>query len=400
MAVDLSNRLADSLERLGTETAFSVLARAKQLEREGRDIIHLEIGEPDFATPVHICDAGAAAMRAGHTHYCPSAGLPELREVAAEYLARTRGIPIQAERLLVANGAKPFLFFTVLATCNPGDEVIYPDPGFPIYESAINWVGATPVPLPLHEARDFVFDPAELEARLSPRTKLVILNSPQNPTGGVAGRDDLSAAARLIAQTDAWVLSDEVYSEMLYEGEFASIATEPAMLERTILLDGFSKTFAMTGWRCGYAAVPEPLVDPLVRFFVNSTSCVPPFVQLAGVAALQGPWDDIAAMMTEFRARRALVVEGLNGLPGVSCRTPRGAFYAFPNVGETGFGADELARRLLDEVGVAVLSGTAFGRVGSANLRLSYANSRENLSRALERMRLFLQESEPQATAD
>lgn len=359
--------------------------------------MHLEIGEPDFDTPAHICEAGAAAMRAGHTHYCPSAGLPELREAAAEYLTRARGIPIRAENLLVANGAKPFLFFGVLATCNPGDEVIYPDPGFPIYESAINWVGATPVPLPLHEERDFVFDPAELEARLGPRTKLVILNSPQNPTGGVAGREDLRAAARLIGQTDAWVLSDEVYSEMLYEGEFASIATEPGMLERTILLDGFSKTFAMTGWRCGYAAVPEPLVDPLVRFFVNSTSCVPPFVQLAGIAALQGPWEDIAAMMAEFRARRTLVVEGLNSLPGVSCRNPKGAFYAFPNVAETGFGADELARRLLDEAGVAVLSGSAFGRVGHANLRLSYANSRENLSRALERMRAFLTENEAES---
>jgi aspartate/methionine/tyrosine aminotransferase len=399
MAVDSSGRLAASLERLGTETAFSVLARARELEREGRDIVHLEIGEPDFDTPAHICDAAADAMRAGHTHYSPSAGLIELREVAAEYLARTRGVAVRTENLLVANGAKPFLFFTILATCNPGDEVIYPDPGFPIYESAINWVGATPVPLPLHEERDFVFDPGELEARLGPRTKLVILNSPQNPTGGVAGRDDLRAAAELIGRTDAWVLSDEVYSEMLYEGEFASIATEPGMLERTILLDGFSKTFAMTGWRCGYAAVPDALVDPLVRFFVNSTSCVPPFVQLAGVAALQGPMDDVAAMMAEFRVRRELVVEGLNALPGVTCRWPLGAFYAFPNVSGTGFGADELARRLLDEAGVAVLSGSAFGRVGAANLRLSYANSQANLSKALARMGAFLADNEPELPA-
>jgi aspartate/methionine/tyrosine aminotransferase len=399
MAVDLSGRLADSLARLGTETAFSVLARAKQLEREGRDVIHLEIGEPDFATPAHICEAAAEALRAGHTHYCPSAGLPELRETAAAYLARSRGIDVRPEHVLVANGAKPFLFFGILATCNPGDEVIYPDPGFPIYESAVSWAGATPVPLPLHEERDFVFDPAELEARLSPRTKLVILNSPQNPTGGVAGAEDLAAAARLIEQTDAWVLSDEVYSEMLYEGEFASIASEPGLLERTILLDGFSKTFAMTGWRCGYAAVPEPLVDPIVRFFVNSTSCVPPFVQLAGIAALEGPMDDVDAMMAEFRARRALVVEGLNALPGVSCRMPRGAFYAFPNVGGTAFGADELARRLLDEAGVALLAGSAFGQVGRDNLRLSYANSRENIGRALERMRAFLEESESEEAA-
>ena len=276
MTIDQGTRLADSLARLGTETAFSVLARARELEREGRDVIHLEIGEPDFDTPAHICDAAAAAMRAGQTHYCPSAGLIELRGAAAEYLGRTRGLQIGAESVLVANGAKPFLFFGILATCNPGDEVIYPDPGFPIYESAIRWVGATPVPLPLHEERGFVFDPDELDARLSSRTKLVILNSPQNPTGGVAGPDDLAAAASLIRQTDAWVLSDEVYSEMLYEGEFASIASEPGMLERTILLDGFSKTFAMTGWRCGYAAVPAALVDPLVRFFVNSTSSIGP----------------------------------------------------------------------------------------------------------------------------
>jgi aspartate/methionine/tyrosine aminotransferase len=386
MSVARTEHLAASLARLGTETAFSVLARARELEREGREVIHLEIGEPDFDTPAHICDAAADAIRAGQTHYCPSAGLMELREAAAAYLSRTRELEIDPARVLVANGAKPFLFFTVLATCNPGDEVIYPDPGFPIYESAISWAGATPVALALHEDRDFAFDPDELAALLSPRTKLVILNSPQNPTGGAVGADALAAAARAIAETDAWVLSDEVYSEMLYEGSFASIASEPDMLERTILLDGFSKTFAMTGWRCGYAAVPGALVDPLVRFFVNSTSCVPPFVQLAGVAALEGPWDDVRAMMVEFHARRALIVDGLNALPGVTCRVPRGAFYAFPNVSGTGHDADDLARRLLDEAGVAVLAGSAFGTVGRDNLRISYANSRENLSRALERI--------------
>jgi aspartate aminotransferase len=398
MAVEQGMKLADSLERLGTETAFSVLARAKELERQGKDVIHLEIGEPDFDTPTHICDAAAAAMRAGQTHYCPSAGLIELRDAAAAYLSRTRGIAVRPDNVLVANGAKPFLFFTILAACNPGDEVIYPDPGFPIYESAISWVGATPVALPLHEERDFVFDPAELEARLSSRTKLVILNSPQNPTGGATGREDVAAAARLIVETDAWVLSDEVYSQMLYDGEFASIAAEPGMLERTVVLDSFSKTYAMTGWRCGYAAAPEALVEPLTRFVVNSTSCVPPFVQLAGVAALEGPMDAVEAMMAEFRARRALVVEGLNELPGVSCRMPRGAFYAFPNVSGTVFGADELARRLLDEAGVAVLAGSAFGRVGADNLRLSYANSRENLARALERIGAFLESARPEAT--
>jgi len=383
--------LAHSLARLGTETAFSVLARARTLEREGRDIIHLEIGEPDFVTPRHICDAAAEAMREGQTHYCPSAGIPELREVAAAYLASTRGIDVQPANVLVGTGAKPFLFFTILATCNPGDEVVYPDPGFPIYESAIRWAGAVPVPLPLLEERDFTFDLSDLSDRLSARTKLVILNSPQNPTGGVISPEDTAAAAELLREGSAWVLSDEVYSQMLYEGAFASVASTEEMLERTILLDGLSKTYAMTGWRCGFAAVPDALVDPLTRFFVNSTSCVPPFVQLAGVAALTGPQDEPRAMLEEFRARRELIVAGLNDLPGISCRVPRGAFYAFPNVAQLPIGAEELADRLLEEAGVAVLAGSAFGSVGKDNLRLSYANSSENLAQALERMRELLE---------
>jgi aspartate aminotransferase len=390
MATTSLGGLAGSLGRLGTETAFSVLARAKELERQGRDIIHLEIGEPDFTTPAHISEAAYRALQAGETHYCPAAGIPEFREAAAEYLAASRGLPIEAANVLIATGAKPFLFFTILALCDPGDEVIYPDPGFPIYESAISFAGAVPVPLPLHEERDFVFDPDELAARLSPRTKLVIVNSPQNPTGGVVGAAELAEAARLIGETKAWVLSDEVYCQMLYEGEFASIATEPGLLDRTVLLDGLSKTYAMTGWRCGFAAVPDALVDPLVRFFVNSTSCVPPFIQHAGIAALRGPRDEIDAMMAEFRVRRDLVVEGLNDLPGVSCRMPHGAFYVFPNVSGAPIAADQLAGRLLDEAGVAVLSGSAFGTVGKDNLRLSYANSQENLRRALERMGDFL----------
>jgi len=383
--------LADSLERLGTETAFSVLARARELEREGREVIHLEIGEPDFDTPLHIREAAAAALRAGETHYCPSAGIPELREEAARYLSTSRSVSVDPANVLVGTGAKPFLFFTILATCNPGDEVVYPDPGFPIYESAIRWAGATPVALPQLEERDFAFDIADLESRLSPRTKLVILNSPQNPTGGALSPEETETAAALLADSGAWVLSDEVYSQMVYDGEFASVASHPGLLERTILLDGLSKTYAMTGWRCGFAAVPEPLVDPLVRFFVNSTSCVPPFVQLAGVAALSGPQDEPRAMVEEFRARRELVVAGLNELPGVSCRVPRGAFYAFPNVAEVPVDADVLADRLLQEAGLAVLAGSAFGRIGADNLRISYANSRENLARALERMGDFLE---------
>jgi aspartate/methionine/tyrosine aminotransferase len=360
------------------------------MERAGRDIIHLEIGEPDFDTPAHITEAGMAALRAGETHYCPAAGISELREAAAAELSRTRGLRVAPESVLVANGAKPFLFFTILATCEPGDEVVYPDPGFPIYESAIRWVGATPVALPLREELEFSFALEDLQARLSPRTKLVILNSPQNPTGGVTPAGDLAAAAELILQTPAWVLTDEVYARLVYGDAFASIASEDGMLERTVLLDGFSKTYAMTGWRCGYAAVPEALVEPLTRFFVNCTSCVPPFVQQAGVAALTGPQDEVGAMVAEFAARRDLVVDGLNALPGVSCLSPRGAFYVFPNVADTPIGADELADRLLEEAGVAVLSGTAFGAHGDGHLRLSYANSQANLTRALERMDAFL----------
>jgi aspartate aminotransferase len=390
-ATGTSPGLADSLSRLGTETAFSVLARARELERQGREIVHLEIGEPDFDTPQHIKEAATAALEAGETHYCPTAGIAELRDEAARYLSRTRGVDVDPGRVLVANGAKPFLFFTILATCNPGDEVVYPDPGFPIYESAIRWAGATPIPLPLDEERDFAFDLAELELRLTPRTKLVILNSPQNPTGGALTPEETEQAAAMLAESGAWVLSDEVYSRMVYEGEFASVASYPGMLERTVVLDGLSKTYAMTGWRCGYAAVPEPLVDPLVRFFVNSTSCVPPFVQLAGVAALTGSQDEPRAMVEEFRARRELVVSGLNELPGVTCRVPRGAFYAFPNVSAVPLETEKLADRLLQEAGVAVLAGSAFGGYGKDNLRISYANSRENLALALERTRHFLE---------
>jgi aspartate aminotransferase len=387
---ELIPKVSASLTRLGTESAFSVLARAKELEAQGRDVIHLEIGEPDFETPAHVCEAAYQAMRAGHTHYCPSAGLAELRETAALYLSASRGVDVKPASVLIANGAKPFLFFTILAVCDPGDEVIYPDPGFPIYESAISWAGAVPVPLPLREQHDFVFDVGELEARLSPRTKLVILNSPHNPTGSVIDPATITEAAALLRDSDAWVLSDEVYSQLIYDSEFSSIASQPGMLERTILLDGLSKTYAMTGWRCGFAAVPEPLIDPLVRFFVNSTSCVPPFVQLAGVAALSGPQDSVRAMVEEFRSRRRLVVDRLNDIPGITCRRPAGAFYAFPNVGALAHSADEIAGRLLEEEGVALLAGSAFGQVGRDNLRISYANSRPNLDRALDRIAHFV----------
>jgi aspartate/methionine/tyrosine aminotransferase len=382
--------VAAAATALGTESAFGVLARAGEVERSGRDVVHLEIGQPDFPTPAHVSEAAFASIRAGETGYCPSAGIPDLREAAAAELARTRGVPVEPGRLIVANGAKPFLFFGVLATCEPGDEVIYPDPGFPIYESAIRFAGATPVPLVLREGAEFAFEVDELAALISPRTKLVILNSPQNPTGGVLSNATLADAATVLRDSQAWVLSDEVYRRLLYEGEFASIAAEPGMLDRTIILDSFSKTYAMTGWRCGYAAVPPPLVEPLTRFLVNSTSCVPPFVQRGGIAALTGPQDAVAEMREEFRARRDVVIAGLNELPGVSCRMPHGAFYAFPNVEAVPLDADTLAARLLEEAGVALLAGGAFGAAGANHLRVSYAASRERLAEGLRRMRGFL----------
>ena len=383
--------LAASLARLGTETAFEVLARARALEAQGRRIIHLEIGEPDFATPGHIVEAAAKALRDGQTHYCPAPGLPVLRETCAEHLSRHRGLAIEPGRVLVAPGAKPFLFFGVLATCDPGDEVIYPNPGFPIYESVIRWAGATPVPLPLTEERGFAFSADDLAERLTTRTKLVILNSPANPTGGIVERELNVEIASVLAQHPCWVLSDEVYAEMLYDAAHDTIASHEGLLERTILLDGFSKTFAMTGWRLGYAALPEPLVEPITRLLINSVSCTPPAIQLAGVAALTGPRDEVNAMLAEFRRRRDAVVAGLNELPDISCVTPRGAFYAFPNIAATGLAANDLADRLLNEAGVAVLAGTAFGSMGEGFLRLSYANSLENIEEALSSISALLE---------
>ncbi len=388
----MSHGLAAGLARLGTETAFEVLARAKALEAQGRRIIHLQIGEPDFDTPPHIVEAAAKALRDGQTHYCPAPGLPVLREACAAHLSRHRGLEISPDRILVTPGAKPFLFFGVLATCDPGDEVIYPDPGFPIYESVIRWAGATPVPLPIREDRGFAFTADDLAERLTPRTKMVILNSPANPTGGIVDRALNVEIARVLADHDCWILSDEVYSEMLYDAEHDSIAAHEGLLDRTLLLDGFSKTFAMTGWRLGYCALPEALVEPITRLIINSSSCTAPFVQLGGVAALEGPRSEVDAMMAAFRERRTAVVDGLNALPGVSCVEPRGAFYAFPNVSGTGLQAKALADRLLEEAGVAVLSGTAFGAEGEGYLRLSYANSLDNIAEALGLMRGLLEQ--------
>jgi aspartate/methionine/tyrosine aminotransferase len=390
MALTTAPRAARSVARLGTESAFAVLARARELERLGRSIVHLEIGQPDFPTPEHVVEAAAASMARGETGYTPSAGTAEFREVVAHELATGREIDVSPDRVLVANGAKLLLFLTILAVCDPGDEVIYPHPGFPIYESAIRWAGAVPVPLTLHDELDFSFSVDELRACLGERTKLVIVNSPNNPTGGVVAAEDLRAAAELILQSPAWVLSDEVYRRIVYDREASSIATVAGMLERCVLLDGLSKTYAMTGWRCGYAAVPAALVDPLTRLITNSVSCVPGFVQAAGIAALTGPQDCVAAMVEEFRLRRDLVVAGLNSLPGVSCRSPQGAFYAFPDVSGVPIPSKQLADRLLEEAGVAVLAGEDFGVQGKHYLRISYANSQAQLELAHDRMREFL----------
>ncbi|MFM7246417.1 MAG: pyridoxal phosphate-dependent aminotransferase [Actinomycetota bacterium] len=386
-------QLATALDRLGTETAFEVLARAKALEATGKRVIHLQIGEPDFDTAPHIVEAAAKALREGQTHYCPAPGIPALREACANHLSTHRGLEISPDSIVVTPGAKPFLFFGILATVNPGDEVIYPNPGFPIYESAIRWAGGVPVPLPLTEETDFAFTADDLRERLTPKTKMVILNSPGNPTGGYNSRDLNVEIAKVLADHDCWILSDEVYSEMLWGGaEHDTIAAHEGLLDRTILLDGFSKTFAMTGWRLGYAVLPEPLREPITRLIINSVSCTAPATQLAGVAALTGPRDEINAMMAEFDRRRVAVVEGLNSLPGVTCRDPKGAFYAFPNVSGTGQDAKTVADRLLQESGVAVLSGTAFGEHGEGYLRLSYANSLENIQEAIELMRGKLEE--------
>ncbi|MBK9303013.1 MAG: pyridoxal phosphate-dependent aminotransferase [bacterium] len=379
--------LAKRMQRLGTETAFVVLARAKALEAQGRDIVHLEIGEPDFDTPPNIVARAVAALQQGETHYGPAAGKPEVRRAFAEYIARDRGLDVGPENIVVTPGGKPIMYFVMTALVDEGDEVIYPNPGFPIYESVINFLGAKAVPLQLSEAKDFSFDIADLERLVSDRTKLLIINSPQNPTGGVLSGADLDAIARLAVKHDFWVLSDEIYSKIIYEGTHESIATRPGMLERTIILDGHSKTYAMTGWRLGYGVMPKELADAVAMLQTNCNSCTASFTQLAGVEALTGPQEAALAMVAEFRARRDLLVEGLNAIPGISCRMPHGAFYVFPNITQLGRKSAEIATLLLDKYGVAALSGTAFGRFGEGYLRFSYANSQPQIRKALERVR-------------
>jgi len=385
---------ADRLNLLGTETAFEVLARAKALEAQGKEIIHMEIGEPDFDTPEHIKQAAKEALDAGYTHYTPAAGLTPVRQTIADYIAETRHIPVEAENVVVVPGGKPIMFYAIMALVDPGDQVIYPNPGFPIYESMINFVGGVAVPLPLREERQFSFDLDEFKSLVGPRTKLIILNSPGNPCGGVMSRADLEGVAEMALKYDCYVLSDEIYSRILYDGEHFSIAALPDMQERTIILDGFSKTYAMTGWRLGYGVMNRNLAAWVTKLMVNSNSCTAAFTQMAGIAALTGDQTPVRQMVAEFRRRRDIIVAGLNEIPGIRCCMPRGAFYAFPNVSgliARGLGANAkaIADRLLNEAGIATLAGTSFGHYGEGYLRLSYATSTDNIHKALARIRAW-----------
>jgi len=379
-------RLAKRMARLGTETAFEVLVKAKALGAQGRDIVHLEIGEPDFDTPRNIIDAAVDALHKGFTHYGPSAGLMELREVIAQYVSETRRVNVTPDEVVVVPGGKPIIFFSILALAQEGDEVIYPNPGFPIYESMINYVGAKAVPIRLCEELDFRLDVDELAALINDRTKLIILNSPQNPTGGVLEEKDIDAIARAVGDRNIMVLSDEIYSRLIFEGEHHSIMSLSGMKERTILLDGFSKTYAMTGWRMGYGVMRSDLAAHIARLMTNSSSCTASFSQIAGIEALRGPQKSVDAMRAEFQKRRDVMVAGLNKIKGFSCRLPKGAFYVFPNITKTRWPSKKLADALLDDAGVAGLSGTAFGNFGEGYLRFSVANSIENIEKALDRV--------------
>jgi aspartate/methionine/tyrosine aminotransferase len=380
------------MERIGVETAFEVLVKARALEAQGRSVVHLELGEPDFATPRHIVEAAKKALDDNWTHYGPTQGYPDLREAIARHVSETRRIRVGPEHVSVVPGGKPIIFFPMLALLEPGDEVIYPNPGFPIYESMICFLGARPVPVPLIEERGFSFDLDVFRDSLSDKTRLVILNSPHNPTGGLIPAEDIRAIAEMVAGRDLMVLSDEIYSRIYYGEPPASIASLPGMLEKTIILDGFSKTYAMTGWRIGYGVMPEWLVAAVNKLMVNSNSCTASFTQRAALAALEGPQDDVDRMVAEFRRRRDAFCDGLNALPGFRCARPRGAFYAFPNIRGTGLSSKELADRLLHEAGVAGLSGASFGAYGEGYLRLSYANSLENLMEAVARIRRWLEQ--------
>jgi len=379
-------RLATRMSRLGTETAFEVLNKARALERQGRKIIHLEIGEPDFDTPANVVEAGIGALRQGWTHYGPSAGLPELRQAIADDVSRSRGVKVAADEVVVVPGGKPIIFFTLLALAEAGDEVIYPNPGFPIYESMIHYAGAKAVPIRLREEKDFSFDVRELASLISDRTRLIILNSPHNPTGGVLSQQDIRDIAEAIGDRNIMVLSDEIYSRLVFEGEHHSIMSVPGFQERTILLDGFSKTYAMTGWRLGYGVMRADLATHVARLMTNSNSCTASFTQVAGVEAVRGDQTSVDRMRAEFQKRRDAFVAGLNRIKGFSCRMPKGAFYAFPNITKTGWTSKKLSEALLEQAGVACLSGASFGGFGEGYLRFSVANSLENLNQALRQI--------------
>jgi aspartate aminotransferase len=374
------------MSRLGTETAFEVLNRARVLEKQGKEIIHLEIGEPDFNTPANVIEAGVNALQSGWTHYGPPAGLPELRQTIADYVSRTRNVPVMSDEVVVVPGGKPIIFFTMMALIDEGDEVIYPNPGFPIYESMIDYSLGKAIAIPLREDRDFSVDTKELASLISDRTKLIILNSPHNPTGGVLTKKDILEIAEAIGDRNILILSDEIYSRLIYDGDHFSIMSVPGFKERTILLDGFSKTYAMTGWRMGYGVMRADLAAQISRLVTNATSCTASFTQVAGIEALRGDQSSVDKMSAEFKRRRDVFVAGLNKIKGFSCRVPKGAFYAFPNITKTGWTSKKLADALLEQAGVACLSGTAFGSHGEGYLRFSVANSLENLNKALTRI--------------
>jgi aspartate aminotransferase len=379
-------RLSSRMSRLGTETAFEVLNRARVLEKQGKEIIHLEIGEPDFDTPANVIEAGVSALQKGWTHYGPAAGLPDLRQAIADYVSRTRKVPVSSEEVVVVPGGKPIIFFTMMALIDEGDEVIYPNPGFPIYESMIDYSMGKAIPIPLREDRDFSVDTKELASLITDRTKLIILNSPHNPTGGVLTKKDILEIAEAIGDRNILILSDEIYSRLIYDGDHFSIMSVPGFKERTILLDGFSKTYAMTGWRMGYGVMRPDLAAQISRLVTNATSCTASFTQIAGIEALRGDQSSVDKMSAEFKRRRDVFVAGLNKIKGFSCRVPKGAFYAFPNITKTGWTSKKLADALLEQAGVACLSGTAFGAYGEGYLRFSVANSLENLNKALTRI--------------
>lgn len=380
-------QLAERMSRIGVESAFEVLVRARALEKQGRSIIHLEIGEPDFPTPANVVEAGQRALSEGWTKYGPSQGLPDLREAIAAHISSTRGIKVGAEHVCVVPGGKPIMYYTMIALLEPGDEVIIADPGFPIYESMVRFLEAVPVGIPLRQDNGFSFDLDVLRSKLSAKTKMVVLNSPANPTGGVTPGADVKAMAEMFRERDIMILSDEIYSRIVYDREHVSIASFPGMLEKTVILDGFSKTYSMTGWRLGYGVMPAWLADAVVKLMVNSNSCTASFTQRAGIEALTGPQDFVVQMVAEFRRRRDVFCKGLNEIPGFHCSVPEGAFYAFPNVQGTGFSSKQLADMLLNDAGVACLDGGAFGRHGEGFLRLSYANSLENILEAIQRIK-------------